>query len=121
MNTPRGILRISTPETTAFDLVGYPDHCGGLDNVATVLAELAERLDPDRLAEIAHLSPMPWSQRLGYILDLVKHSPRTEHLASFVAGRATETASLVPSLETAQARRNDRWKLWINATLEPDL
>lgn len=120
VNTPRGLLRISTPEATAYDLVGYPDHCGGLDNVATVLAELGEKLDPLRLTEIADLSPIPWSQRLGYILDLVEHSTRGEQLASFVEARATETAPLIPSTRTS-ARRDGRWKLWINADLEPDL
>lgn len=121
VNTPRGFLKISAPETTAYDLVGYPEHSGGLDNVATVFAELGEQLDPDGLAEIAELSPLPWSQRLGYILDFVEHSSRTERLAGFVAGRVTETAPLVPSAETASARRDERWKLWVNADLEPDL
>lgn len=121
VNTPRGFLKISCPETAAYDLVGYPEHCGGLDNVATVLAELGEKLDPERLAEIAELSPLPWSQRLGYILDFVEHSPRSERLAAFVASRATETAPLLPGVETASARRDDRWRLWVNGDLEPDL
>ncbi len=43
--TPRGYLKVSTPEITAFDLVGYPHHAGGLDNTATVLTGLAESLD----------------------------------------------------------------------------
>lgn len=121
VNTPRGFLAISTPEVTAFDLVGYPEHSGGLDNVATVLAELGERLEADRLAAIAELSPMPWSQRLGYILDRVEHSRRTGPLAAFVARRATETTRLVPSAKTVSAQRDERWKLWGNAELEPDL
>lgn len=121
VNTPRGLLGVSTPETTAYDLVGYPEHCGGLDNVATVLVELGEKLDPERLVEIADLSPIPWSQRLGYILDFVEHSPRSERLAAFVGGRATETAPLLPSAETVSTRRDDRWRLWVNADLEPDL
>jgi predicted transcriptional regulator of viral defense system len=36
LNTPRGPLRVSTPEATALDLVGYPRHAGGLDGVATL-------------------------------------------------------------------------------------
>ncbi len=60
INTPRGMLRLASPETTAFDLVGYPRHAGGLDNVATILAELAEKLDPAELAKIAELSPVTW-------------------------------------------------------------
>ena len=48
-NTPRGTVLVSTPEATAVDLVGYAAHVGGLDQVATVLAELAEKIDPDKL------------------------------------------------------------------------
>ncbi len=121
VNTPRGFLRISSPEATAYDLVGYPGHCGGLDNVATVLSELGESLDPGRLSSLGELSPIPWSQRLGFLLDLVEHSSRSKALADFVENHATETAVLVPGGSKASARRNARWKLLINAALEPDL
>ena len=62
-NTPRGVLRYSTPEVTALELVGYPNHAGGLDNVATVLAELSEEMVADRILEAAQLCPVSWSQR----------------------------------------------------------
>ncbi len=58
--TPRGYLKVSTPEVTAFDIVGYPHYAGGLDNIATVLTELAESLDAGVLASIAKLSPVAW-------------------------------------------------------------
>src|SRR5277367_6842506 len=44
-NTPRGTILVSTAEATAVDLVGYERHVGGLDQVATVLGELAEHID----------------------------------------------------------------------------
>ena len=121
VNTPRGFLRVSSPEATAFDLVGYQERCGGLDNVATVLAELAEKLDADRLAALGPLSPIPWAQRLGYLLDRVGQSSRSEPLAAFVARHATETASLIPGDEPKNAPRDERWKLRVNADVEPDL
>ncbi len=121
VNTPRGFLRISSPEATAFDLVGYQERCGGLHNVATVLAELGERLDATRLAELGPLSPIPWAQRLGYLLERVGQRSRTGPLAAFVARRATETASLIPGAESSEALRNERWKLRVNADVEPDL
>jgi predicted transcriptional regulator of viral defense system len=121
VKTPRGFLRISSPESTAFDLVGYQERCGGLDNVATVLAELAEKLDPERLPAIGPLSPVPWAQRLGFLLDRIGQSSRSEQLAAFVARHATETALLVPGDESREAPRDERWKLRINADVEPDL
>ena len=55
VNTPRGTLLVSTPAATALDLVGYQHQAGGLDNVATVLSELAERIEP----ETPRLPPPP--------------------------------------------------------------
>ena len=121
VNTPRGFLRISSPEATAYDLVGYQARCGGLENVATVLSELGESLDSAELSSLSELSPIPWSQRLGFLLDLVGHSCRSEALADFVKNHATETAVLAPGGRTASANRNTRWKLLVNTDLEPDL
>jgi hypothetical protein len=44
-NTPHGYIKYATPEVTALELVGYPQHAGGLNNVATVLEELSELSD----------------------------------------------------------------------------
>ena len=45
MKTETGSMRVSTPEATALDLVRYASSAGHLANVATVLAELAEKID----------------------------------------------------------------------------
>lgn len=120
-NTPRGHLAVSTAEATAFDLAGYPQHAGGLDNVATVLSELAEKLDPERLASLAPLSPIPWAQRLGYLLERVGAGDKTEPLADYVAGVVNETTALVPSAPAEGAPHDERWRLLANVPVEPDL
>ena len=51
----------TTPEATAIDLVGYQRRVGGLNQVATVLSELAERLDAKRLVAAAETAPLPWA------------------------------------------------------------
>ena len=121
INTPRGVLRLASPETTAFDLVGYPQHAGGLDNVATILAELAEKIDPTELAKIAQLSPLPWAQRLGYLLDLVGLSEKTKPLAGYVATKHRVATPLVPSEPVNGAEKNRRWQLLVNAEIEAEL
>ena len=53
ISTSKSILTISTPEATAMDMVTYPNRCGGLDNVLTVLADLVKKLDADKLIKLA--------------------------------------------------------------------
>jgi predicted transcriptional regulator of viral defense system len=120
-NTPRGTLAVSTPEATALDLVGYQHRAGGLSQVATVLSELAERIDPQKLAAAAATAPPPWAQRLGYLLVRGGAADRTEPLKEFVRARARESAPLLPGAPAKQAERNDDWKLYINADVETDL
>jgi predicted transcriptional regulator of viral defense system len=120
-NTPRGHLRVSSPEATALELVGYADQCGGLDNVATVVSELVDRLDASRLIVEAKRSPVVWSQRLGYLLDITHHRALADALAPHVRARAKAAAPLVRSGSRAGASYAERWMLRVNAELEPDL
>jgi predicted transcriptional regulator of viral defense system len=119
-NTVRGVLRVSTPEATAFDLVGYPGHAGGLSNVATILSELAETMDAEKLlAETAH-SPLPWTQRLGYLLECVEAASLAVPLAAHVAVHAKEYVPLRPRTSIARAARDARWRLFVNDAVEAD-
>jgi predicted transcriptional regulator of viral defense system len=120
-NTPRGTIRVSTPEATALDLVGYSEHCAGLDNVATVLADLSESLDPGRLAEAAKYSPIPWTQRLGYLLDLLGAADAASALVGFVADKAPPVTPLAPAIPIKGASRDPRWRVAVNTTVEAEL
>ncbi|MFZ4578131.1 MAG: type IV toxin-antitoxin system AbiEi family antitoxin [Myxococcota bacterium] len=120
VNTPRGVLCYATPEVTALELVGYPKHAGGLNNVATVLSELAEEMEPGKLLEAALLSPVGWSQRLGYLLELSARADLAGAIAPFVQENARSYTPLRRASRTAGARRNPAWKVIINAELEPD-
>ena len=119
-NTPRGPIRVASVEATALDLVGYPRHVGGLDNAATVLAELGEKIDSKLLAKVAKTAPVSWSQRLGHVLDLVGHEDKTDALAAFVQKNAGDVISLVPSESAQHASRSSKWKLEVNADIEVD-
>jgi len=119
--TPRGYVKVSTPEVTAFDLTGYPHHAGGLDNTATVLSELAESLDGGKLAEIAALSPIAWSQRLGYLLDLIGEAGLADGLAEYVVKRKPVSTPLSPSQPYSGVQMVARWRLMPNEKVEPEI
>lgn len=118
-NTPRGVIQVSTPEATAIDLAGYPDHAGGLDQVATVLSELSEALLPELLVKAAETAPTPWAQRLGYLLTLGDGANLTKPLEDYVQARAKKHVLLAPN-NPSEGWRDDRWKLVVNEQVEPE-
>jgi predicted transcriptional regulator of viral defense system len=120
-NTPTGVLKFSTPELTAFDLVGYGKQCGGLDNVATVLAELSEKLKAEILPEIAKLSPIAWSQRLGYLLDKVEAGEVGGPLALYVKQEKPVRTPLLPASVIKGAKTDSRWKVFVNTEVEAEV
>ena len=95
-NTPRGTILVSSVEATAVDLVGYEKRAGGLDQVATLLSGLAERIDPDLLAVAAGTAPVPWAQRLGYLLERIGTVDKTAPLKGHVQRCARDVAPLLP-------------------------
>jgi len=120
INTPRGTVAVSTPAATAFDLVGYEAKIGGLDAVATILVELAEKLDAEKLAALAPTVPLPWVQRLGYLLERIGEAPKAALLKDYVRARAHESAVLEPAARTGSYPRDRDWKLIINAEIEAE-
>lgn len=120
-NTPRGTIRVSTSEATAVDLVGYERRIGGLDHVATVLSELAERIDPQKLAAAAATAPVTWAQRLGYLLEAVGAGDKAANLRTYVKHSARESVSLLPGAPHERAARDRDWKVIINAAVEPEV
>lgn len=120
-NTPRGTIRVSTPEATAVDLVGYYRHVGGLDQAATILAELAEQIEPDKLVTAARTAPVTWAQRLGYLMALVGAGEQAAPLKNYVKDEARQTIPLLPGADRENRRRDADWKLFVNADVEPEL
>ncbi len=120
-NTPAGELKIATPEATALDLVGYVGRCAGLDNVATVLTELAEKINAGRLLEITELSPVAWVQRLGYLLEFVGAHEIAAGIAEYIEEKRPVRTPLAPTLSIKGARMESRWRVFVNARVEPDV
>lgn len=120
ISTPRGTVAVSTPEATAFDLIGYEAQIGGLDAVATVLVDLAEKLDAKKLAALAPSVSLAWAQRLGYLLEHIDEAAKAQPLKDYVGARARDITALQPSAREEGLPRNRDWKLIVNAKVEAE-
>lgn len=121
MQTETGSMVVSTPETTAFDLVRYPAAAGYWNNVATVLSELAESLEGGRLAASAKRASRSDVQRLGWLLDLLDERTLADALAAALAGRRLQSTPLNCLRKAAGARLDPRWQVLVNDEVDPDL
>ncbi len=121
VQTETGTMAISTPEATALDLVRFPRVAGYWNNVATVLAELAESMDPGQLLEDAELGQLPDAQRLGYLLDLLDQEQLAGPLAEWLARRRTTVVRLRTDKAGDREHIDPRWRLVPNEEVEPDL
>ena len=121
IKTETGSMLVSTPEGTALDLVRYPEACGYLDNVATVLVELAERIDPRRLAKVAAKGRQPDAQRLGYLLEHLGLEKVAKPLATLVASWRRRPVLLRPDRPGGGLECDPRWYVIANEEVTSDL
>lgn len=123
--TETGQMRVSSPELTALDVLRYARAAAGINNIATVLNDLAERLNPQRLASLAHFFERAAVQRLGYLLDTLGHAERTQRLHDELAAKPLHWVELDPLeakasvFTNAPVERNKRWHVAVRS--EPDM
>jgi predicted transcriptional regulator of viral defense system len=121
IQTETGSMRVSSPEATAFDLVRFAPASGHLNNVATVLGELAEKLEPAALAKLAHTYAVPEAQRLGYLLEQLGQRKLAESLAGWLEIRRHRPVLLAPGQAHGKTSPDRRWSVVPNVTVEADL
>jgi predicted transcriptional regulator of viral defense system len=121
MQTETGAMVVASPETTAFDLVRFPEACGYWSNVATVLAELADKLDPVRLAALVPRGARSDAQRLGWLLERIGRVDLADALGQVLAGKRLLPTALTTVRESADAPLEPRWHVLVNDDVEPDL
>lgn len=121
LQTDTGTMRVSTPETTAFDVVKFSAACGGWSNVATVLFELAERIDPESLLALAELRKSPEVQRLGFLLDQAGQPRLADALLRALAVRRYRPVLLAHDMPQGDAVSAVPWRVIPNVEIELDL
>jgi predicted transcriptional regulator of viral defense system len=118
-----GFINVSSAELTALDLVNYFEQAGGLNRVATVLEELCESINPDKMLDVSkRYVPITAVQRLGFLLEVILDrrdlsDPIKEHL---------KTVNYFPVLLRPQKERREMvtgndWKVVQNIAIETDL
>ncbi len=122
VRTETGTMRVSTPETTAFDLVRYISAAAGIGNVATVLAELAERINPQRLVEAARIDgELAHVQRLGYLLCHVGAKKQSKVLADWLMTMHPRRVPLRAGRLVHGRPTDPRWRVIVNEEIEAEL
>ena len=87
--TDTGTMRVSSAALTALDLLRYPQASGGIDNVATVLSDLGQKIDPEQLAALSTRVERPVLQRLGYLLEHLGHGALTGSMLEALQARGS--------------------------------
>ncbi|WP_442579334.1 type IV toxin-antitoxin system AbiEi family antitoxin domain-containing protein [Mesorhizobium sp. ASY16-5R] len=125
--TDTGTMRVSDPALTALDLLRYPRAAGGLDNVATVLTDLAPSIDGDQLAALSAAAERPVVQRLGHLLDRLGQEGLTAPLHAALQARGGEAWTELDRKEAADPdfappplERDSRWRVIVRRAPEID-
>lgn len=119
--TPTGRLVVASLEVTLLDLVVHPKHGGGLDNVATIVANAVQehRIDAQRIVDAAATYHPTAVQRLGYLAESAARSLGIDvdlgPMAHHVQGRrVVPLASRAPVSGTT----DPRWRVQVNVDVE---
>lgn len=127
--TDTGSMKVSSVELTALDLIRYVHAAGGFDAVATVLVDLGEKIEGEKLAAVAVHFERSTVQRLGYLLDRAGHSATAEPLhRQLFAGPTVSWVKLEPARRKDRlaaekgkpAEKNERWRVTVQRLPEID-
>lgn len=120
LKSETGYFNISSPEVTACDLIKYVKAAGSLNNAATVLAELSNKINPIQLVNIASLYDLPTLQRVGYLLEKFGEKKVTDHLFSLLSSKKLRYSALRTGKSLNKSKKDARWRLMVNEEVEID-
>lgn len=111
-------LKVSTPETTVFDLARYAPRIGGISRVAETIAPLLQLLRPSSLERVLEAeNEVSSTQRLGFLFDKLG----AVKLASVAEQCLPSRCAWVPLSAGARceagAVRDRRWRVVVNVPM----
>ena len=123
-----GYLKVATPELIAIDLLKFPKYAGGMNNIATILSELIENINVQKLIELAEkISERYQLQRLGYIIEKIDvmdddiKKTIIDTLAEYVSSHVKFYTPLTSAVSRTGHPRCRKWKIIENTDFESDL
>lgn len=119
VQTQTGTMKVSSPEVTAFDLIKYEKHVGGMSAVALAMSGMKEKFRARKLANLCEHYPAAVCQRLGVMLDFLQLDHLSETLFREIRGSVKKQVLFALS-EAKGGRLNSKWNVMMNETLEID-
>lgn len=128
-----GVIWVTSPEATVFDLVARPRIAYGLDHVATIIGDMltTDEIDGRKLAETATWYPRVAAQRVGYMAEIMQGHLAwagadcldLEPLADLVHDEASRPVRLDGrphlSAEASRTDTGDKWLVRVDHVLDP--
>ena len=122
-NAEMGRINYSSAELTAVDIVQFASNIGGYQRASTVLAELVEVLDMNKMESVLPYTSTSVMQRLGYILEFILfEEEKAEQLYNILRERNGYFNSVLMNPEHPMLEKNEsnRWRINMNIEIEID-
>jgi len=114
VKTPTGTMMVSTPATTALDLVAFQHHIGGLDRAVSLISRFADQIDTYDLLLAARRASPPTFQRLGFLLEQMGKEKPVEEIEIILRSVKHDIVKLHPGVPVGGSAFSNRWLLWLN-------
>lgn len=122
--TESGYVNLSDKLLTCIDLVNYQKSIGGLNRAVTIINELSEEIEPNKIDDtIFEIASQADLQRIGYLWENEVNQPKlSDQLFILLKDRSVtlKPTKLISNKSKSKTEINNRWKININAKIEID-
>ncbi len=113
--TDAGYINVSSPELTALDLIYYHKRIGGINRTLSIIEELAEEINPQKLYETTQrFKNNTTIQRLGFLFDEIFNEKNLANSLYKSIKNKTTNKALLSSLSQDKGKINKKWNIVIN-------
>lgn len=123
-NGEMGRINYSSAELTAVDIIQFASNIGGYQRACTVLAELVEVLDVNKIESVLPYTSTSVMQRLGYILEFILFEEvKANQLYNIIREQKNSYFNSVlmsPEHPKLENNESNRWRINMNIEIEID-